>query len=156
MRVAIVRYLCGFCALPAWWVRGGCFAAASGVLRGCLTGALQAPGGRRVVPRPAGLIGENGFQIGAARCNVQLAWASQAGECNMNHHTAMLPSTSSLGMGQPASSLGSWPGPSTSLDQQRLVLQRQVEALRLAGTLPSAAVAAGPASVVQWNNWSNG
>lgn len=77
----------------------------------------------------------------------------------MSHHHTMPLSSSCLGAGQltgRTGSLGSVPGPSSSVDQQRLALQRQVEALRLAGALPSAAAAAGPASAIQWNNWSNG
>jgi hypothetical protein len=45
---------------------------------------------------------------------------------------------------------------SLDIDQQRRLLQGQVEALRQAGALPSAAAAGQPGSAVQWTNWSNG
>jgi len=79
----------------------------------------------------------------------------------MNHHPHALSTSSSLG-GTPGfgglSGSDSVTRPSASLDiqQQRRALQQQVEALRQAGALPSAAAAGQPSSAVQWNNWSNG
>jgi len=46
--------------------------------------------------------------------------------------------------------------PTQDLAQQRRALQGQVDSLRQAGALPSAAATGQPGSAVQWNNWSNG
>ena len=74
----------------------------------------------------------------------------------MIHDNAMPLTSSCLGKSAVAGPSGAVSTPSSSLDGQRRAIQRQVEALRQAGALPSAAGAAQRASAVQWNNWSNG
>jgi hypothetical protein len=77
------------------------------------------------------------------------------------HHLATSTPSSSSSSFSGAPGLVVAAGPATQLssldiDQQRRLLQGQVEALRQAGALPSAAAAGQPGSAVQWTNWSNG
>lgn len=78
----------------------------------------------------------------------------KAKECTVSHDTRIPQTPSAFDIGAVAATSAS--AASSGLEQQRRALQRQVEVLRLAGALPSAADAGQPASAVQWNNWSNG
>jgi hypothetical protein len=82
-------------------------------------------------------------------------------ECSMNHHHHALSTTSPQDgppgfAGPSGSDSATLSSASLDIQQQRRALQGQVEALRQAGALPSAAAAGQPGSTVQWNNWSNG
>lgn len=72
----------------------------------------------------------------------------------MTHDTLIEQTSSAAAATGGACSPGS--SPAVGLEQQRLALQRRVQALRQAGALPAAAAVGQPASAVQWNNWSNG
>lgn len=74
----------------------------------------------------------------------------------MSHNTLISPTSPSAAGSGRACTTASVAAPSQGIEQQRRALQTQVEALRQAGALPSAAAAGQPASAVQWNNWSNG